>query len=135
MKRRLLCGIVAGVAGCILVASLLAGDSEVKKPNLGKLRHVVLFKFKDDTTPEQVKAIEDALRALPAKIPEIVDFEWGTNNSPEHKAAGFTHCFFITFNDAAGRAAYLPHPDHRAFGKVLGPHMEKVLVIDYVAKD
>ena len=82
----------------------------------------------------RVKAIEDAFRALPAKVPEIVDFEWGTNNSPENRAQGFTHCFFVTFNDAAGRAVYLPHPAHKAFGKILRPHLDKVLVIDYVAK-
>jgi hypothetical protein len=135
MKRRLLCVLAVTVAGCVLAASLLAGEGEAKKPNLGKLRHVVLFKFKDGTTPEQVQAIEDAFRALPAKVPEIVDFEWGTNNSPENLAQGFTHCFFVTFHDAAGRAVYLPHPAHKAFGKLLHPCLDKVLVIDYVAKE
>ena len=134
MKRRLLCVMAVTVAGCIAAASLLAGDSEAKKPNLSKLRHVVLFKFKDGTTPEQIKTIENAFRALPAKVPEIVDFEWGTNNSPENRAAGFTHCFFVTFNDAAGRAVYLPHPAHKQFGKLLRPYLDKVLVIDYVAQ-
>ena len=41
----------------------------------------------------------------------------------------------MTFNDAAGRDAYLPHPAHKEFGKVAGPHFDKVLVIDFVAKD
>lgn len=95
------------------------------------LRHVVLFKFKDDTTAEQIKTIEDAFRALPGKIPTIQDFEWGTNVSPENLSQGFTHCFFVTFRDAAGRDAYLPHPAHKEFGAVLGPYMEKVLVLDY----
>jgi hypothetical protein len=133
--RFLFCGAILAVAGCVVAASLLAGDSEAKNQNLGKLRHVVLFKFKDSTTPAQVKAIEDAIRGLPAKIPEIIDFEWGTNSSPEGKSAGFTHCFLLTFKNAAGRDTYLPHPAHRAFGKVLGPHMDKVLVIDYVVKE
>ena len=135
MKRRFLYGMAATVAVCVIVASLWAADSAAKNPNLGKLRHVVLFKFKDGTTPEQIKAIEDAFRALPAKVPEIIDFEWGTNNSPEHRAEGYTHCFFLTFNDAAGRAVYLPHPAHREFGKLLRPRLEKVLAIDYVAKE
>lgn len=95
------------------------------------LRHVVLFKFKDGTTAEQIKSVEDAFRALPSKIKEIKGLEWGTNNSPENLAQGFTHCFFLTFDSEKAREIYLPHPDHKAFGKVLGPYLDKVLVIDY----
>ena len=75
------------------------------------------------------------LSALPSKIHEIVGFEWGTNISPENLAQGFTHCFLVTFNDAKGRNVYLPHPAHKAFGKVAGPYFDKVLVIDFVAKN
>ena len=49
----------------------------------------------------------------------------------EGKAEGLTHCFFVTFASEADRDAYLPHPDHAAFGPVLRPHLEKVLVVDY----
>ncbi len=110
-----------------------AEKSPCCNPHLGKLRHVVLLQFKEGTSAEQIQKIEDAFRALPKKIPQIVDFEWGTNNSPEGLNDGFTHCFLVTFADEAGRAAYLPHPAHRAFVKILKPHLEKVLVIDYVA--
>jgi hypothetical protein len=134
MKRRFLCGMAMLAVGGIAIASLLAADSAAQKQTQGKLRHVVLFKFKDIATPEQIRQVEEAFRALPSKVPEIVDFEWGTNNSPENRAEGFTHCFFVTFNDEAGRAAYLPHPAHKAFGKLLRPILDKVLVIDYVAK-
>ena len=34
----------------------------------------------------------------------------------------------------ADRAVYLPHPDHKAFGAVLGPHLDDVLVLDYWTK-
>ena len=39
------------------------------------LRHVVLFKFKDTATPEQIKQVEAAFRALPSKINLIKSFE------------------------------------------------------------
>ncbi|SHF44075.1 Stress responsive A/B Barrel Domain [Cnuella takakiae] len=97
------------------------------------LRHIVMFKFKDNTSAADVKKVEDAFRKLPSQIQEIKGFEWGTNNSPEGLAQGFTHCFFLTFDSEAGRAAYLPHPAHKAFGGVLGPHLDKVLVVDYWA--
>jgi hypothetical protein len=135
MKRFLLGSMIVAAATCVIAASVMGDDpAAAKNPNLGKLRHVVLFKYKDGTTPEQIKTVEAAFRALPAKIPEIVDFEWGADVSVENKTQGFTHCFLVTFRDAAGRAAYLPHPAHKEFGKVLGPYLDKVLVIDYVAK-
>lgn len=95
------------------------------------LRHVVLFKFKDDTTADQVHQIEAAFCALPGQIDAIHTFEWGTDVSVEGKADGYTHCFFVTFKNEADRDAYLPHPAHRAFGGVLRPHLDKVLVLDY----
>lgn len=95
------------------------------------LRHVVLFKFKEGTTAEAQKKVEAAFAALPDKIPEITSFEWGTNNSPEGLDKGFTHCFFLTFENEADRDTYLPHPDHKVFGEIAGAHIEDVLVVDY----
>jgi hypothetical protein len=95
------------------------------------LRHVVLFKFKEDTSIEKIKEIEIAFQELPLKIKEIYRYEWGLNNSPENLNKGFTHCFFLTFKNEADRAIYLPHPDHMAFGEIITPHLEDVLVLDY----
>lgn len=100
-----------------------------------KLRHVVLFKFKEGASTTEIAKIEAAFKALPSKIKEIRDFEWGLNNSPEGLNQGFTHCYFLTFSSEADRAIYLPHPDHKAFGALLGPVLDKVLVVDYWLKD
>jgi hypothetical protein len=98
------------------------------------LRHVVLFKFKEGTSPEDITKVENAFSALPSKISQIKDYEFGLNNSPEGLEKGFTHCFFLTFESEEDRAIYLPHPDHKAFGEVLGPHLDDVLVVDYWTK-
>ncbi len=98
------------------------------------LRHVVLFKFKEGTSVENINKVEAAFNALPSKIKEIQDFEWGINNSPEGLDKGFTHCFLLTFKSEEDRAIYLPHPNHKAFGEVLTPYLEDVLVIDYWSK-
>lgn len=95
------------------------------------LRHVVLFKFKEGTSEKDIAKVQDAFTALPSKISEIAGYEWGLNNSPEGLEKGFTHCFFLTFKSEEDRATYLPHPDHKAFGEVLGPHLDDVLVVDY----
>lgn len=95
------------------------------------LRHAVFFSFKETATENDIKGVIAAFAELPSKIDSILNFQWGTNNSPEDHDDGFTHCFFLTFKDEAGRAEYLPHPDHKAFGDVLRPHKDNVFVIDY----
>lgn len=100
----------------------------------GPYRHVVLFKFKDSASKEQIKKVEEEFVALKSKIDTIVSLEWGTNVSPENHAEGFTHCFFVTFKDKSGVETYLPHPAHKAFGQVLHPILDKVIVVDYVAQ-
>jgi stress responsive alpha/beta barrel protein len=95
------------------------------------LRHVVLFKFTDASTPEDVKKVEDAFVALKGKIDLIKDFEWGKNNSPENLNQGLTHCFLATFHSEKDRDAYLIHPDHQAFVEIGKPHFDKATVIDY----
>jgi lysophospholipase L1-like esterase len=97
------------------------------------LRHIVLFKFKPEVTPEQVQEVAAAFGSLKGKIDLIVDFEWGTDVSVENLAAGYTHCFFASFRDAASRDTYLPHPAHQEFVKLAGPRIDKALVVDYFA--
>ena len=119
---------------CLFSFSAMSQAATAKEatPKAKVLRHVVLFKFKDGTSPEKIKEVEDAFTALPKKINTIIGYEWGKNISPENLAQGFTHCFLVTFKDAAGRDYYLPHPDHKAFGQILGPSLDKVLVIDFI---
>lgn len=95
------------------------------------LRHIVLFKFKEGTSKSDISKIETAFNALPSKIDAIHSYEWGLNNSPEGLNKGFTHCYLLTFTSEEDRGIYLPHPDHKAFGAVLTPHLEDVLVVDY----
>lgn len=95
------------------------------------LRHVVFFSFKSTSTPEDVKSVVDAFRDLQNKIDGIKSFEWGINSSPEGLNQGLTHAFTLTFYSDADRDAYLPHPAHKDFGSLLGPHLDKVMVLDY----
>lgn len=95
------------------------------------LRHVVLFKFKEGTTKSEISTVEEAFNALPSKIKAIHSYEWGLNNSPEGLNKGFTHCYLLTFKTEEDRGTYLPHPDHKAFGAILTPYLEDVLVVDY----
>lgn len=128
MKTLPLIALATLVAFSFTVAPAHAADAT------GKIRHVVCFKFKDGTTPEQIKKVEKDFAALKTKIKQIAAFEWGTNSSPEKHDKGFTHCFFLTFNNAADRDAYLPHPAHKAFAGSLGGVIADVFVVDYVVQ-
>jgi len=129
------------LGACLLIAMTLPttrGDDKAGPPAAasgaaaGKvLRHVVLFKFKQSSTPADVDRIVAAFRGLPARIAQIKEFEWGTDVSPEGKAQGFTHCFLVSFASEADRDAYLPHPAHKEFVGIVGPHLEGVCVVDF----
>jgi Stress responsive A/B Barrel Domain len=113
----------------VMIGALVAAAQSKTESKV--LRHVVLFKFKDSATPEDVNKVEVAFADLPGKLPLIKGYEWGKNNSPENLNQGLTHCFLLTFSNEKDRDAYLIHPDHKAFGKILGPYLDKVTVVDY----
>ncbi len=124
------------LACAALLASLSplawAAESTAK---LGNLHHVVSLKFKETAKPDQIKQVESAFVALKTKIPGIKSLAWGTNVSPEKLNKGFTHCFVLTFTSEKDRDAYLVHPDHKAFGALLGPVLADVMVIDFWARN
>lgn len=102
--------------------------------SIGRFRHVVLFKFKDGTTPDQIAKVESEFRKLPSQIDAIIDFEWGTSQTVEVELAqGYTHCFLVTFQDKSGLQTYLPHPAHTAFVDLVKPLLDQVHVLDYVS--
>ena len=110
----------------MLTASTLAAD--------GPIRHVVHFKFKADATQEQIATIEKEFAALKTKISAVESLEWGTDVSPEGLGKGYTHCWIVTFKNAADRDTYLKHADHTAFVSILKPIMEDALVVDFVPR-
>jgi len=144
MLRNVLYLIIGGIslAGCISVHEtkhMPPGETVLEVPEPAKepaqvLRHVVLLKFKDGTTQEQIRKIESTFCAMPGKINVIHDFEWGTDVSVENRSQGFTHCFVVTFLSEADRAIYLPHPAHKELVALLGPCLDQVLVMDYWTK-
>lgn len=121
-------GLLLGAAACATTAPRAPASAA------GKVRHVVLFKFKDGASAEDVRRVERAFAELPGKIPQIRDFEWGTDISPEGLQGGHTHCFLVTFDSEEDRDAYLPHPAHQEFVELLKPFLEKATVVDYVAR-
>ncbi len=117
----------------MLLSSLtaLSADAEAPKKGRGKLVHMVAFKFKESASKQDIQKVEEAFAALPSKIPQIASYESGTNVSPEKLDKGFTHGFLLTFRTVTDRDEYLVHPDHKEFGKIIGPFIADVFVIDF----
>jgi hypothetical protein len=114
-----------------LTTSLSAAEQSPK----AKLLHVVAFKFKEGTTKGQIKQVEDAFRDLKKKIKEIKSYEWGTNISKENRNKGCTHGFILSFSSEKDRDTYIDHAAHKEFGKLVGPVLDDVFVIDFWVKD
>ncbi len=121
----------------VAFAAMACSTTPAAQPNLapapaGAVRHVVVFRYKPDASPEKIQQVTEALIALKGKIPGILSMEHGVNNSPEKLNQGFTHVFQVTFTNAAARDAYLPHPAHKAFGTLLGSLgiLDAVFVVD-----
>ena len=133
MLKNILCLAIVAVicTGCCAGKCGVASKAECQKTCPKMLKHVVLFKFKEGTTPEKIKEVEQAFASLPGKINVIKGFEAGTNISVENRSEGFTHCFVVSFSSEADRDTYLNHPAHKEFGKSLGGYIDKILVVDY----
>ena len=71
--------------------------------------HVVLLRLREET---DVITLFRELASLRHRIPGLLSFSGGENNSPEGISRGFTHAFSMTFESPEARDAYLPHPEH-----------------------
>lgn len=115
----------------LLALSILFSCSATQKEE-GVLKHVVFFKWHDSVSAEKIDELIDVFAALPSKIEEIQNFEYGSDVSVEGLQKGFTHCFILTFASEKERDIYLPHPDHKALGDIIGPYLDDVMVIDFI---
>jgi hypothetical protein len=86
------------------------------------LRHVVLLHLVPDRAAGAVDAIVEALRALPARIPELRSYEVAVDAGLDGSNADIV--VLATFDDEAGFVAYRDHPQHRA---VIEEHLRPVL--------
>lgn len=71
------------------------------------IRHILFITFTDCVLPEKILTVRTAFLQIPDQIEGITGVEWGVNDSPEGKNAGFTHCVLMTFADEAARQRYL----------------------------
>ena len=98
---------------------------------MSKVKHIVLCKFKEGTTQEQIEKLFEEILDLTENVPGIEDYVAGTNNSPEGLNKGFTHGFVMTFTDSPTRDAYLANPEHERVKKELLSLAQDGLAFDF----
>lgn len=85
-------------------------------------RHVLLLTMRDDVEDAQVDGLVDALRALPAEIPELTSYRVGRDLGLRDDTADVA--IVGEYADEAAWRAYLAHPAHRA---VVTDHVEPIV--------
>lgn len=49
------------------------------------IRHLLLIKFKDSASSEQIDELKTLFELIPSKVDGVLSVEWGLNDSPERK--------------------------------------------------
>ncbi|MFD0693129.1 Dabb family protein [Paenibacillus sp. GCM10027628] len=74
--------------------------------------HIVLVKFSETTTQEQLQEVVTRFKALRSHLTGIVDLQAGLNFSEKNQ--GYQIILSVRFEDRAALAAYGPNPEHQA---------------------
>jgi hypothetical protein len=98
---------------------------------MSKVKHIVLWKFKDGTSEELVNKFFDDLLDLSETVPGIDDYVSGANCGGQDNSQGLTHGFIMTFTDIAARDAYLVHPEHEKFKAAATSLVDNVVIFDF----
>ncbi|GAA3406394.1 Dabb family protein [Paenibacillus hodogayensis] len=74
--------------------------------------HIVLVKFAESTTPEQLAEVVSRYKALRAHLNGVVDLQAGLNFSDKNQ--GYQVVLSARFENRAALEAYGPNPQHQA---------------------
>ena len=97
------------------------------------IRHIVMFKFKDENKAENVRKTKEMLDALPAKIDLIVRSETHLNDNSDDDR-NYDLLLISDFNSLDDLHAYIEHPDHKAIGAFMRPLRESRPCTDFEVK-
>ncbi len=94
------------------------------------LTHIVCWKYKPETTAEERAEHVSKLRALPDLIPNIINFDVGSDVL--HLERSYDTGLVAVYTDLAALEAYTIDPEHQkvaALGKEIA---ERVVSVDFI---
>lgn len=95
---------------------------------------MALFRWVPGTTAQEVAAVDRALGALPARIPEIRDYRAGPDAGVA--AGNWDYVVVADFDDPDGWRAYTTHPEHtRVLDTLIGPMLAERAALQYASGD
>jgi hypothetical protein len=77
------------------------------------IRHILLWTYKPETTPEERARLEAELVSLPDRVSVLRQVEWGPVIGGRNQS--FSYCFIMQFDDADALAEYTTHAEHIKF--------------------
>ena len=96
------------------------------------LTHIVLFKFKPETTAEQAARLEAGLKGLPALISDISDIrEFRVGRDVVRSERSYDLGLVSAFADLAALQRYQVHPAHQEVVSLVKALCSGVVAVDF----
>ncbi len=93
------------------------------------LTHIVLFRFKPETTAEQASQLESGLKGLPTVIDEIREFRVGRDIIRSERS--YDLGLVSSFDDLAAMQRYQVHPAHQQVVSMVKAYCSSVVAVDF----
>ncbi|MEN8254279.1 MAG: Dabb family protein [Verrucomicrobiota bacterium] len=93
------------------------------------IKHIVMWKFKDEVAEAEKVEMKRQLEALKGVVPSLVDIEVGLDIS--NKEASMDMVLYSEFQTLEDLAAYAGHPKHLKVVEFVKPLVCERAVVDY----
>lgn len=93
------------------------------------LKHIVLFRFKKDTSEDAINHVLQRALSLQNSIPQVLSVQAGPNLS-EALNGGFTHGFIVELADQKGKEEFMEHNEQADVMRDLIPILENIIQFD-----
>ena len=137
VKLAVLLGLVTGTVWFFLSGTLERSGAAEPKAEAGYVHTVILYVKKDAPKNLADAMIADAHKLL-AKIPSVRSIKAGRpaeKHTPNVAVTDYTVGLLVMFDNYEGLKAYDEHPLHKQYVEKHLPHIEKVLVYDFMNQD
>jgi Stress responsive A/B Barrel Domain len=94
------------------------------------LQHIVLFKFPQSLTDEELSEWTDIARTWPNEIDGVKAIRLGSSMS-DVMTEGYQYLLYVELDDADALNGYMQHPAHGKFGAWAAGRGSGFLVFDY----
>ena len=97
-------------------------------------RHVVNFRWNSESSPEHIAALEEALSGLPALLPSLRRYSYGSDAGLNE--GNYEFAVVAEFDNAEGYLAYRDNDEHhRIIQTLIAPYLDSRTVVQFDFND